>query len=1083
MKHLFFFLSLLFIFFSCTHEKPNRLNSEFKDPPDYTKPWVYWYWIDENISKEGITRDLEAMARVGIGEALIGQVSPGGKRGKVEMLSPGWWEMVRHAVREGQRLGVDIGFFNGPGWAQSGGPWINANHSMRYVTSREVHVKGPGLFKDSIPVDIPHFQEMAIQAFPAQGENQIYRTQKLQSNPLVEGLGHLMDNDTSSEFIFAEGKERHIPLTIDMFFHKPVEVQSIKLLPIDEPFMMKVRIQVPDGKRGFRTIRAFDFDRGRVTLSVGPMRFAPLTITIPDTRSDHFRLVFSDLGPQWKAGFREIVLSGSPVVDHYAEKQLGKMYPDPLPPWDAYLWTDMGEVKSGDVINPESIIDLTPFVNDQGVIEWQIPAGDWIILRTGMVPTGMKNAPAPPRATGYECDKLDKAAIRKHFNAYLGNFFEEMPARERKSLKHIVIDSYEAGSQNWSPVMKAAFIRRYGYDPTPWLLVFSGRIVTSRDLSNRFLWDVRRLVADLISENYVGELRKISHEKGLKLWLENYGHWGFPGEFLQYGGHSDAVAGEFWFENPIWDLGPVECRAASSAAHIYGKKIVHAESFTAGFNFIQTPATMKARGDWAFTQGINHSVLHVYIHQPYDDTKVPGVTAWFGMSFQRNNTWFDQSKAWIEYMRRCHYLLQQGKHVADVCYFIGEDTPKMTGIRDPELPPGYDYDYINADVIENRLEVKNGLLTLPDGMSYRVLVLPPLETMRPELLQKLKQLVSEGAVIAGPPPKRSPSLAGYPNCDGEVVGLAREIWGDDPDGSERLYGSGHIYGNASLEKVFKLMDIPPDVACSDPGILWTHRRTGEADIYFLSNQHPKAADVKVSFRVKEKIPELWYPDDGHMVKATDFTMGDQRVDVDLEFPAHGSLFVVFRDDPDESIRDAAQLKEVETTALKGPWQVRFPPDWDAPEHVVFDSLISWTDHPDEGVRYFSGTAVYTNNFTLREDEVTPERKLTLNLGKVEAFAEITLNGHEMGILWKPPYALDISSVVKPGNNELQVKITNTWWNRLVGDAKYPNGFPGSSYHKPRTFTTHKAWKAKDALLPAGLLGPVKVQVFDKMKKK
>ncbi len=1081
MRQFFVMFLITVILFSCTDKRRSRLSREFKDPPAYTKPWVYWYWIDENISKEGITRDLEAMARVGIGEALIGQVSPGGKRGKVKMLSPEWWEMVRHAVGEGQRTGVDIGFFNGPGWAQSGGPWIDAEHAMQYVTSREVHVKGPGLFRDSIPANNPHFRDIAIQAFPDTKRKFIgHQPSKLASQPFVKNLKYLMDGDTTSEFVFMEGSEKHVPLTIDIYYNRPVKVQTLELLPVRASFRVKIGIQVPDGENGLRTIRTFDFDRRRTTLSVGPMRFAPLTISLPATRSDHYRLVITDPGDQWKAGFKEITLLENVLLDHYAEKQLGKMYPEPLPPWGAYRWPELQEVKPGEAVNPESVIDLSARVDKNGILEWEIPDGEWIILRTGMVPTGMKNAPAPPSATGYECDKLNKATVRKHIDAYLGGFFKDMPEEKRKSLKHIVIDSYEAGSQNWSPVMKRSFIEHYGYDPTPWLPVFTGRIVKSRDLSNRFLWDVRRLTADLISENYVGELRKIAQEKGLKLWLENYGHWGYPGEFLQYGGHSDAIAGEFWFENSIWDLGPVECRAASSAAHIYGKNTVHAESFTAGFNFRQTPASMKVRGDWAFTQGINHTVLHVYIHQPYNSTKVPGVTAWFGMSFQRNNTWFEQSRTWIDYMRRCHYMLQQGKHVADVCYFIGEDAPKMTGIRDPELPPGYDYDYINADVIRHRLKVKDGLLVLPDGMSYRLMVLPPEKTMRPEVLCKIKELVAGGAVITGPPPHRSPSLAGYPDCDREVAALAKEMWGEKPETRERSYRQGKIYNGIPLDKVFSHMHIRPDVICADTAILWTHRRSDEADIYFLSNQNNKEIETQISFRVKGKAPELWYPDNGHMEKAQHYTPAGLHTKVNLTFPPHGSLFVVFRDAADKNVANPERLIHDQGITVNGPWQVQFPPDWDTPGYIFMDSLISWTDYPDEGIRYFSGTAVYRNKFVLAEDQVGRDHKLMLSLGSVETIAEITLNGQDLGVLWKPPYTVDISRVVKAGSNEIGIKITNTWWNRLIGDARYPDGFPGSGFHQPRTFTTHKAWKATDKLLPSGLTGPVKVDVFKKV---
>ncbi len=1063
------FAMLLLIIISCSER--DTLKEGFRNPPEDTKPWVYWYWIDENISKEGITKDLEAMARVGIGEALIGQVSPGGKKGSVPMLSDEWWEMVKHAVREGQQLGVDIGFFNGPGWSQSGGPWIQPEDAMQYVVSSERFVRGPTVFRDSLPMPYEHYRDISIIAFPATaGESQKIRPLALKSNPHVTEIEKLTDRDRSAPCLLS-GKNNK--WEIDAIFPQKTTIRGIKLYPARQSLHMKISILAPDSAGNFHQIREFEFDR-RVTMpTVGPMRFAPLIIALPPSKSDRFRLVFNNLSNAQPSGIAEMEFTAAAVLDYAIEKQLGKMYPQPLPPWDAYLWPSLKECPPKFAVDTAAIIDLSKNTDENGLISWNVPEGDWVILRTAMTPTGVKNAPAPPQATGFECDKFDKAAVRKHFEAYLGKFFSDMPTGERTALKHIVIDSYEAGSQNWSKVMEREFIEKYGYDPKPWLPVFTGRIVQSRELSNRFLWDVRRLVADLIAENYVGGLKEVAHEKGLKLWLENYGHWGFPAEFLQYGGQSDEVSGEFWFENPYWNLGSIECRAASSAAHIYGKKKIFAEAYTAGFNFRQTPATMKARGDWAFTEGINHSVLHVYIHQPYEG-RAPGVTAWFGMSFQRNNTWFEQSKAWIDYLRRCHYMLQQGLHVADVCYFIGEDAPKMTGIQKPELPEGYDFDYINAEVILNRLSVKNGLLTLPGGKSYKLMVLPPLKTMRPELLQKISELVSAGATILGTPPERSPSLRNYPTCDETVVRIAKEMWGTDSSINEISYGKGRIFHGISLEEVFRRLKTEPDVICAEKDILWTHRKSGEADIHFLSNQKNEEVSPLLSFRISGMAPELWHPGDGHTEPAMDFYQKNNRIFIPLTLPPHGSVFVVFRKNTPNSMA-STRMATGAVLPLSGPWQVTFPAGWDTPGEITLDSLLSWTEYPDEGVKYFSGMATYHTAFTL-DDDPGAFGKIILDLGSVAYFARVTVNGHDVGTLWKTPWTIDVSDAVKKGKNSLTVRVTNTWWNRLVGDEKYPNGFPGSDFNKPRTFTTHKAWKADDQLLPSGLLGPVRIMV-------
>ena len=560
--------------------------------------------------------------------------------------------------------------------------------------------------------------------------------------------------------------------------------------------------------------------------------------------------------------------------------------------WDTYLWPPQPEVDQKPLtVAPDNVINLSDKMSADGTLQWDVPPGDWIVLRTGMKGTGTRNSPASPEGQGWEVDKMNRKALKSHFDAFIGEVLRRMPAQDRRALKHVVADSYEMGSENWTDDFAPAFRDRYGYDPLPWLPVLTGRIVGSADQSNRFLWDLRRLVADRIATEYVGGLRDLCQPHGLKLWLENYGHWGFPAEFLQYGGQSNCVGGEFWVTG---SLGSIECRAASSAGNTYGFPFVSAEAFTGGPPFQTVPSGLKARGDWAFCEGINHFVLHVYIHQPWEDRR-PGVNAWFGTEFNRHNTWFDQSSAWIDYLRRCCFLLQQGTRVADVAYFIGEDTPKMTGVRQPPLPLGCDFDYINAEVIERSLQVDNGVLSLPHGTTYRLLVLPDLTTMRPQLLRKIRQLVSDGAVVMGRPPSRSPSMQDYPACDREVEQLAAEIWGDN-DGQaagERRLGKGRVIWGRSVEEVLGQLDMPVDFR-SSTRLLYTHRRAANADIYFVTNPQPKEVVTTTAYRAGQQAPEFWWPDAGRIEPAVVYDLVDGMVQVPLHLPAHGSVFVVFR---------------------------------------------------------------------------------------------------------------------------------------------------------------------------------------------
>ncbi|RZM10912.1 MAG: glycoside hydrolase family 2, partial [Pedobacter sp.] len=398
-----------------------------------------------------------------------------------------------------------------------------------------------------------------------------------------------------------------------------------------------------------------------------------------------------------------------------------------------------------------------------------------------------------------------KLHVASHFDAFLGEILRRIPAKDRKTWKVAVEDSYETGGQNWTDGMLDKFKLNYGYDPLPYLPVLNGNVVGSQDMSDRFLWDLRRFIADRVAYDYVGGLREVSNKNGLTTWLENYGHWGFPGEFLQYGGQSDEIAGEFWSEG---ELGNIENKAASSAAHIYGKAKVSAESFTAaGKPFARYPEVMKQRGDRFFTEGINNSLLHVFIQQP--DERLPGVNAWFGNEFNRHNTWFNYMDLFTSYLKRCNFMLQQGKYVADVAYFIGEDAPKMTGVTDPALPAGYSFDYINAEVLMNRVKVKNNKLVLSDGMTYSMLVLPKLETMRPELLEKIRDLVKEGATILGPSPLRSPSLKGYPSADAKVKQIALDLWGDI-DGKtdkKRALGKGLVFLGMDMQTALNSLNI------------------------------------------------------------------------------------------------------------------------------------------------------------------------------------------------------------------------------------------------------------------------------------
>jgi hypothetical protein len=1016
------------------------------------------------------------MKRFGIGEALIGNIFQENQAvGPVKVLSEEWWQLIEHAIREGGRIGVNIGMFNCPGWSQSGGPWIQPEQAMRHVVSSETRVTGPKRFVAKLATPKAPFQDVAVLAFPApahDGDALAARLPQVKCAPAVAGAGLLVDGNPETSVVFpVNAGGGNAAVAVDIELPEPLTARTLQVTPSGTPFGAQCVLQAADENGSFREVRKFKCDRSNMGIGVGFMPRGPVTVSFPATTARHFRLVFSGFfGRGGKVELAEIDLSGAARLESHVEKQLGKMHPTPLPLWDAYLWPAPSEPDAAGLAVPlEKVVDLTKNLAADGTLTWEVPAGEWVILRSGMTPTGTTNAPASPEGQGLEVDKMNRELARKHFDAFIGVLLKRMPAAERKAFTRVIADSYEMGSQNWTDGFAGDFRGTYGYDPIPWLPVLSGRMVGSAGRSERFLWDLRRLVADRVATGYVGGLREAANAQGLGVWLENYGHWGFPGEFLQYGSQSDRIGGEFWVTG---DLGSIECRAASSCANTYGKPFVSAESFTGGPPFQNSPGALKARGDWSFCEGVNHAVLHVCIQQPAEG-KPPGINAPWGTEFNRLNTWFEQGRAWVDYERRCCWLLQQGWRVADVAYFIGEDAPKMTGVCDPAQPAGRDFDYINAEVIMKNLSVKDGRLVLPHGVGYRLLVLPRQDTMRPELLRKVLELVKAGATVMGTPPGRSSSLRNFPQCDAEVRELAAQLWGAGPVEArgERKFGDGRVIWGMSLEEVFAENQVPPDIeyrgAAKDAKFLFTHRSSDEAEIYFITNQSDRPEKVDGVFRVSGRQPELWDAVTGGRRDLTEWTLQDGRTTVPLSFAAKQSWFVVFRKPGRPAGGAGRNFPEMATvTTLDGPWELAFDPKWGGPRRITFAELADWTTRPEEGIRHYSGTAVYQKSFVLPAKDAG--KRWILDLGDVRDMASVRLNGRELGTVWTAPWQLDISAAAKAGANSLEVSVVNPWNNRLVGDAKLPPA-------KRRTSLSLDTVKAKSPLLPAGLLGPVSVR--------
>jgi hypothetical protein len=928
------------------------LESDFLNPPDRTKPWCYWYWLNSDITKDGITKDLEAMAKVGIKRAMIGNIEGGGP---VKMFSPEWYAVTSHAFKEANRLSIELMSFNAPGWSQSGGPWIKPEQSMRRVTWNEFDAQGGAFSQNVRPAGIDKSQDIAVLAVPRPDA--------------VSIIGSKRTNALS----FTHTK----PFTARaLVVHGKANAKLYALQDGERKLIADINAKGGSGKTDFLPNGIETFSFKEVTAQAFEL--------VPD--------------PNCK-----VVLTSEPMVAQVIEKQMGRMHPTPSPTWESYIFPDTVEPDDpSTVVKQKNIINLSYKFNDDGVLSCTLPKGNWTVIYFGMVTTGKKNHPAPPEATGLECDKMNKAHVRHHFDSMFGKLIKDMTKKEKSAFKGITIDSYEVGAQNWTDGFAEEFARRNGYNPISLLPVMTGRVVDSAKTSDQFLWDLRRTVADMIAENYIGGLRDIAHEHGMTLWCENYGHWGFPGEFLIYGAYSDEIGGEFWTTNR--NLGTIECRAASSAGHIYGKRRVYAEAFTSRLDLGHHPYTFKARGEELFCEGINHFVLHVYAHQPRDG--MPGKNPWFGTAFHRNTPWFMQSRDWVKYLQRCHYMLQQGEPVADVAVYIGDFAPQMTGPANP-VPTGYDYDYMGSDAIYRKLHVVDGEWVVYDendpkriAARYKLLAMPKVKDIRPHVLKRLEALKKQG---------------------GKVIESV-------PVTAADLQSAG----------------INPIVSETSCPIRWKARQLDDGMMFFLSN-FQKTGMFEATLRVTGKAPEMFNPVTGQITKLARYksVKNGTRISIDVKDKSD-SCFIVFRDKPTQPSVIEAQLagKDVSTADLHLFYDQRNKLTAETAKPGTYTLTMSDGTKRNLVIEQGSKTFAIKGPWqTTKKEEkgysVLQEttfdlpaafgkaQRMYLDLGKVEVMAKVTLNGEAFDTLWMPPFTLDVSDVLKSGENKLQVLVTST----------------------------------------------------------
>ena len=955
----------------------DALAAGFAAPPPSARPWVFWFWVNGNISKEGITADLEAMKRVGIGGVLWMEVSGPwwAPEGKMVALSPAWHECFQWAVRECDRLGLEFDVSVDFGYG-SGGPHITPELSMQKLYWSETEVGGG----QSVSTVLP----------------------------------------------------------------KPTVTKNLSawLRPGAE---LSARVRDPiDKNNSYRDV-------------------AVVAIPAPTSpRSRAFRI--PELALKDGTGWR-LPRAASAAAE---------------PPADA-------------VTPARRVIDLTDHMRPDGQLTWDAPPGRWLILRLGHDSNFKMTRPSPIAAVGLECDRLAKAGIEAHFNAFEKTIFTAAGAAAGRALTHVHIDSWEAGGQNWTATFPTEFRARRGYDLRPWLPVLTGRVVGSIGLSERFLWDVRTTVSEMIRDNYVSRLRELAQPHGIKLSTEAYGHLCIDN--LAYAGVSDLPISEFWAKGdgqfPTAGGYESSTKVMASAAHTYGKPVVGAEAFTSDRGWRDHPFLLKAMGDRKFTEGLNRMIFHLSAHQPYDNM-IPGLThrKW-GEHLQRHNTWWEFSRPWTEYLARCQFMLQQGQFVADVCRWFGEGAPLTVEDMRQEIPRGYDFDFCSAEVVL-QMSVKNGRLVLPSGSSYRYLQLPDSDRMTLPLARKIRELVADGArVIGNRRPKGVPGLTDFPRADAEVERIAAELW-----------DTHRVVSGNTLAEIFGDDGLKPDF--DGAGLEYIHRQVGGIDVYFVAHPGNQARDVICTFRVSGKQPELWNPETGASRELPEYSEKNGTTTVPLRFEPAQSWFVIFRKESRGTSTGGVTARNFhaphERAVLDGPWDVSFDVKWGPFQSVdgrpagrfVFESLQDWSKHAEPGIKYYSGTAHYRKSFTLTAADASGRAgRLLLDLGAVEVMARVRLNGRECGIAWKPPYVVDISAAAHAGENVLEIAAVNLWINRLIGDEQLPLDGKWKDFETllewpewfkagtPRpsgryTFTSCRHYNKDTPLVPSGLLGPVRL---------
>jgi len=1079
------------------------LVAQFEQPPPAARPYVWWHWMDGNVTQDGIRRDLEWMHRVGIGGLQVIDVFMGTPRivsPSADYNSAAWKEDLRFAVHTASDLGINFVISSAPGWSESGGPWVRPQEGMKKVVWSATRIEGghrfmgklseppsvPGPYQ-GVPINranpiagaepnppVPHwYRDIGVLAYripQAELSMDDMHASATSSGGTPFDARVLWDGDLQSTVTVPFGRDG-ADAWLQVSLEKPrtikavtVSIPSAVALPFFSDFSKPVA-EIQASVDGTHFVKVSDV-RATIdvqqTIAFPPIAARAFRLSLPSP-GRRFNPVFSNLPMPTAHEVAEFVLHTVPRTGR-AEEKAGYF------PAAGFEADSAAATPANDVVQIGDVVNLTSSMRPDGTMVWTPPRGRWEVLRFGYSLEGTTNHPAGPTGTGLEMDKLNRGTVRSNYVRYLDAIGSVVGAEAmgRTGVRAMLNDSWEAGAENWTEHLPEEFAARHGYSLIPWLPALTGRVIRDPPSTDRFLWDFRQTLGQLLAENHYEVIASELHRRGMIHYAESHETGtAFVGDGMAVKRYADVPTGAMWAGGlgPPTDWFDADLRESASVAHLYGRPKVAAESMTGLGNwFASTPEQLKPLADRELLDGVNRFMLHTSVHQPVSDAG-PGVTLGpFGQWFTRKETWADQAGAWTNYLARSSFLLQQGTFVADLLYFYGEDS-NVTALYAAVLPPiprGFNFDFINREALD-LLSVRNRRLSTEQGMEYRLLALDPrTRSMSLSVLRKLHELAAAGATIVGGKPSSSPSLGDDAR---EFDRLAIDMWGEGSAGGVHRVGDGRVI-DEPLGHAMALEGLAPDFTYgpSARNVLFTHRHSDAAEIYFVSNREHEEIQTELSFRTTGRTPELWHADTGR-IDATSYRVQEGRTVVPVSLDPDEAVFVVFRHASNAAAQTVPVPVRTPLSTIEGPWDQQFA------DHSRRSTLNSWSSDADPEIRYFSGTSAYTKSLAVPAAWLDRHSRLELDLGSVRDLAEVAVNGRKLGVLWHRPFRIDITDAVHPGTNQIEIRVTNTWVNRLIGDKQ-----ANTPQH---AFTTFNPFQADSALPESGLLGPVRfVRVLD-----